>query len=118
MLARLTAIVAATAALSLGIVAPADAAVVGIDQCDTTSPANTSTTCVFIGTPGTFTLDLNSGARYAWAEATCSQGGSLYVNVWDYEGGYDWDYNYLYGGLCTLVVSAGAGGSARGYVDQ
>lgn len=111
-IARLTATVAATAAVSLALVTPAQANPVDVNGCGATATSNGTATCVFVAQPGYYALDLWTTARYAWAQVSCPLGGSLYVNAWDYEG-WKWVDGNLSGGVCTLSVSAGTGGSAR-----
>lgn len=116
MLAR-TATVAASALASLALASPATALPVGVNTCDIEAPADTTLTCVFYGNAGYFSIDLTTRARYSWAEASCTGGGSLYVNAWDYEY-HDWVDGSLGGGVCTMSVSAGSGGVAWAIVQR
>ena len=101
--------------------APADAAVVGVDECS--APYNADGVrgeCRFVAIGGTYLLTITSnGATYSWSRVTCEpsgpRGNTAMVSI---EGsGTNSKTITLPPGICILEV-AGTGGTAFGTVQS
>jgi hypothetical protein len=78
---------------------------VGVNGCSAASVNYVAGQCQSVTTPGYYYLTIrNFSEGFAYAEVSCSQGGSFATN--------DYGWGYLNGGLCTVFFYSEYSGAA------